>query len=129
MSTANDSLLYTLALAGFPVTDDVALSSTAQATAAPVIGDLARVVTSVANGAMMLKSSVSGEAPPICFVVNDSANAVKVFPFVGESLNGTANNSLSIPSGQSGVFIRVPPQIAKGGGGGGTIDWRSAVIP
>jgi hypothetical protein len=129
MSTANDSLLYNLALNGFPVTDDVSATSTAQSTATAVVGDLVRVIQSVANGALVLKSSLSQDAPPLAFVVNDSGNAIKVFAFTGEFLNGVANGSLSIPGGQSGIFVRVPPQVAKGGGGGGTLDWRSAVIP
>lgn len=130
MSTANDALLYNLGLLGFPVTDDVLIAAgTTQAGASPLIGDLIRVTSSIANGALVLKSSVSQEAPPLLFVVNDSAQTIKVFCFAGENLNGTLNSSLSISSGQSAIFVRVPVQTVKGGGGGGTIDWRAAAIP
>ena len=130
MSTANDALLYNLALQGFPATDDAAApNASSQGTATAFIGDLLRVTTSAANGSVILKSNLSNEAPPLCFVVNDSPNTIKVYPFAGESLNGTTNLALSIPSGQSAIFVRVPPASSKGGGGGGTIDWRAAVIP
>jgi hypothetical protein len=130
MSTANDALLYNLAISGFPVTDDAgAPNANSQSTGTPVVGDLLRVVTSVSNGSVTLKSSVSNDAPPLCFVVNDSPNTIKVYPFSGESLNGTLNLALSVPSGQSGIFVRIPPATSRGGGGGGTVDWRAAVIP
>jgi hypothetical protein len=129
MSVANDSLLYNLALQGFPCTDDQSAMNTTQVLGTPVIGDLFRVIKSATNGSLMLKSSISNEASPLIFVVNDSPNTIVVFPFVGESQGGSTNASLSIPTGQSGVFVRVPPQVQRGGGGGGTGDWRSAVIP
>lgn len=130
MSVANDALLYNLAITGFPVTDGlVAGPANAQGTAVSIIGELARCISAVANGSFILKSSLSNEAPPLVFVVNDSANTIKVFAFAGENLNGSLNAALSIPSGQSGIFIRVPVQQQKGGGGGGTLDWRAAAIP
>lgn len=129
MSTANDALLYNLGIEGFPTTGDQTANQTTQALGTPVIGSVLRVVSAVANGACTLKSSLSNEASPMVFVVNDSTQAIKVFPSVGESQGGTANASLSIPAGQSAVFVRVPVQTIKGGGGGGTLDWRSAVIP
>jgi hypothetical protein len=130
MSTANDSLLYNLALQGFAVTDDQNCGQTTQTLATPIIGDLFRVTTSVSNGSAQLKSSISNEASPLIFVVNDSPNTIKVFPFVGETEGGVANASLSIPTGQSGIFVRVPPQVSKGGGVvQGTGDWRIAIIP
>jgi hypothetical protein len=131
MSVANDSLLYNLGLQGFPVTDNqAALNANSQTTAVAVIGDAFRVTTSVANGSCVLKSSISNEASPLIFVINDSPNTIKVYPSVGETEGGAANSPLSIPAGQSGIFVRVPPQIAKGGGGNqGTGDWRVAVIP
>jgi hypothetical protein len=130
MTVANDSLLYNLALAGFPVTDDQSAGLTTQTTGTPIIGDAFRVTTSAgANGACILKSSLSNEACPLVFVINDSPNTIKVFPTPGESQGGSANASLSIPAGQSGIFVKVPVLVQKGGGGGGTTDWRSAVIP
>lgn len=130
MSTANDSLLYNLALQGFPVTDDQNCGQTTQTLGTPIIGECFRVTTAVSNGTAQLKSSISNEAAPLIFVINDSANTIKVYPFVGETQAGVANGSLSIPTGQSGIFVRVPPQVAKGGGvNQGTGDWRVAIIP
>jgi hypothetical protein len=129
MSVANDSLLYSLGLAGFPVTDAQSAPVTSQTTGTPIIGDAFRVISAVANGACILKSSLSNEACPLVFVVNDSGSTIKVFPSPGENQGGSLNASLSIPSGQSGIFVRVPVQVQKGGGGGGTADWRSNVIP
>ncbi len=131
MSTANDALLYNLGLTGFPVYDDVfiATAQITQALSVPVFGELTRVVSAPANGALILKSLLSNDAPPLVFVVNDSAQTIVVFCFKGENLNGSLNGSLSIPSGQSGIFVRVPPTAAKGGAGVGTTDWRSAAIP
>jgi hypothetical protein len=129
VSVANDSLLYSLGLAGFPVTDNQSALLLTQATGVAVIGDAFRVTNSVSNGACVLKSSVSNESCPLVFVVNDSPNTIKVFCSPGENLGGSLNASLSIPTGQSGIFVRVPVQVQKGGGGGGTADFRAAVIP
>jgi hypothetical protein len=125
MSAANTALLYNLGLLAFPVTDDLSTTANNTQTAAPVlIGELCRVVTAVANGSFVLKQLLTLEAPPLVFVVNDSANTIKVFSFIGETLNGGANGALSIPTGQSGIFISVPGQKNAG-----VTDWRAAVIP
>jgi hypothetical protein len=131
MSTANDSLLYNLGLVGFPVTDNTSATVTAsqQNTGTAVVGDAFRVTNSNANGACVLKSSLSNEASPLTFVVNDSPNTIRVYAAPGENMGGVLNSFLAIPTGQSGIFVRVPVQVQKGGGGGGTADWRSAVIP
>jgi hypothetical protein len=131
MSIANDSLLQNLATLGFTLTDNLAANNATQALAFPLIGDFCRFLNAAANGTAILKSSLSNEAPPIVFVVNDSAQTMKVYCAIGETMSGVANGSLAIPSGQSGIFIRVPPAIAKGGGdvGTGVGDWRVAVIP
>jgi hypothetical protein len=137
VSVANTALLYNLGLEGFAVTDDlVAGPAAARATACRLPSQLNRVVSSVASGCLALPSIISGEAAWVVFVVNDSANAVLVgaaAPGGGgasqETINGAATTSnygagtLSIPAGQSGIFVPVP------NGKGGTLDWRSAVIP
>jgi hypothetical protein len=128
MSVANTALLYNLGLTQFPVYDDLAsLVVTVQTGATSLIGEACRVTTAIANGAFTLKSLLTLDGPPLVFVINDSAQTIKVFPFLStaspESINGTANLALSIPTGQSGIFISVPN--AKGA----TQDWRAAVIP
>lgn len=62
-------------------------------------------------------------------VVNDTANALAVFPSAGESINAlAANASFSVPAGQSGIFI--PPAPAASGGATTILPvWRAAVIP
>jgi len=128
MSTTNDAILYSMGIRHVAVTDNQSALNTAQGQGTPVIGSLFRVTNSVANGACTLKSSLTNEAQAMVFVINDSPNTIKVFSSVGENQSGSANASLSIPTGQSGVFVRIPVQTSKGGGGGGTLDWRSAVI-
>lgn len=137
MSVANTALLYNLGVEGFLVSDDLSAGpATARATALRLPSQLNRVTVSVANGACCLPSIISGEAAWIVFVVNDSPNTIVVgaaAPGGGastqETINGTATTSnygagtLSIPSGQSGIFVPVP------NGKGGTLDWRAAAIP
>ena len=124
MSVANTALLYNLGLLAFPVTDDLTAGPASTQNGAPVLnGELCRCVSSGVNGSFMLKSLLTQDAPPLVFVVNDSPNTIKVYPFTGENVGGSGNSPLSIPAGQSGIFISVPN--AKGG----TQDWRSAVIP
>lgn len=62
-------------------------------------------------------------------VINDTANALAVFPAAGESINALgANTALSIPAGQCGIFF---PSVPPYGGGATAIvtNWRAAVIP
>lgn len=132
MSVANQALLYNLALLGTTVDDDcTANSGGLQAGAWPIKSEACRVtvagaplsIGAVANSSCVLKSVLSAEASQFTFVINDSTVTIKVFCAPGETLGGVANASLSIPSGQSGVFVRVPNAINPGG------DWRAAVIP
>jgi hypothetical protein len=124
MSTANTALLYNLALLGTPVDDDIIGNGVASSQAgAPVLrSELTRITKAAANDSFVLKSILSGEANSLTFVVNDSANTIKVFCAIGETLGGVLNSSLSIPTGQSGIFVRVPNAL-------GTPDWRAAAIP
>ncbi len=129
MSTTNDSARYDLAQLGLVEFDGLSCNNTTQATATALLGEINRVVISAAaNGAAVLKSVLSNEAPPICYVINDSANTIKVFPFTGENINGSLNTSLSVVAGGLACFFRVPPLLSKSGGGGGTNDWRGAAI-
>ncbi len=133
MTIANDSLMQQVATLGITITDNMGAAATTQATATPLVNEVNRFTTANAGGtgAAILKSSLTNEAPPLCFVVNDSPYTIKIFPAIGEYQGGVLNASLSIPSGQSGIFVRVPPALATKGGNTGTGigDWRSAVIP
>jgi hypothetical protein len=53
-------------------------------------------------------------------VINDGVNAMSVFCWPNDTLNGTLNGSLSIASGACGIFIKVD--------NGVTQDWRAGVI-
>jgi hypothetical protein len=131
MSQTNDSLLYNLGLSGFPVTDNNACpNASSQATATRIIGDAWRVTTSVANGSAILPSILSQEAPPLVFVINDSPNSIKVYPFLStaspELMNTSANAALTIVAGGWGMFVKVPPLTTKGGGTQGTSNWSGS---
>jgi hypothetical protein len=102
--------------------DVVAGAASAQGTAQPVVGLQTRVKVSAASGSLVLGSLLSRETPvQFHFVVNETAGAVLVYSALGETQNGVANASLSIPSGQSAIFVPVANSA-------GTIDWRSSVI-
>jgi hypothetical protein len=53
-------------------------------------------------------------------VINDGVNAMSVFCWPGDSLNGVTNASLSIPAGSVGILLKVDT--------GSLLDWRGAVI-
>lgn len=134
MTVANDALLLNLGLNQFPVFDDMVASNTTQATATRLVSQVSRFTKVAASGAAVLPSLLSLEAPTLVFVINDDpADALTVFPATGETRNGTLNSGLSVPAGQSAIFIAVlAAKTAKGGGiapGSFANDWRSAVIP
>jgi hypothetical protein len=133
MSVANDALLQSLGQNDFQVLDTQNAFNTTQGTASKCPGNVTRFTTVASGGAAVLPSLLTNEAGPIAFVINDGANALSVYPFTGETRNGSANSALSVPAGQSAIFIKVSAsQIAKGGGivpGSLVNDWRSAVIP
>jgi hypothetical protein len=133
MSIPNDALLVALGQEQFPVLDGQSANNTTQATASKCPGSVTRFTIVASGGAAVMPSLLTGEAGPIAFVINDGVNALLVYPFTGETRNGTLNSALSIPAGQSAIFIKVTAsQIAKGGGiapGSFANDWRSAIIP
>ena len=53
-------------------------------------------------------------------MINDGTNAMSVFCWPGDTLNGTLNGSLSIANGACGIFVKVD--------NGVTQDWRAGVI-
>lgn len=128
MSLANNALLNALALDGIPVDDDRTAGGpagvTTQAGASALVSQLTRFTVGGANFSCVMKSVLSGDASPLSFVVNDTATAINFFPAPGEFNNGTVNQVLSIPAGQSLIAVRVPNNLA-----GASSGWRSAVIP
>jgi hypothetical protein len=53
-------------------------------------------------------------------VINDGTNAMAVWSWPGDTLNGTLNSSLAIASGACGIFIKVDT--------GSLLDWRGTVL-
>jgi hypothetical protein len=135
MSAANDALLLALAQDGYPLVDDLAAPNTTQQLATRCFGVVSRFTTSTASAtaSAILPSLNTNEAPPIMFVINDSPNTIRTYPFTGETEGGVANAALSIPAGQSGIFVKITAAaVGKGGGqlpGSFANDWRIAVIP
>ncbi len=135
----NDALLEQLCETyGIAASEELYLfagASTAQG-AGPVKGQLHRiVVNNVANAALTMKSILSNDAPSFVWIINDGAQSVNVFPFTGgtdtaEKMNGVANASQAVAAGQAALFMSIPVQIKKKGGtsGGGTFDWRAAIL-
>jgi len=129
MSVANTALLYNLGLLAFPVIDNLSstVATATQTGAIALVGELHRVTKAVSTGSFILKSLISNEAPPLVFVVNDSAQTINVYPTVGETMNGVANAAFQITTGTSGIFIAIPTaHLAKGAS---SVDWRAALIP
>jgi hypothetical protein len=132
----NDALMEVLSEDGWPVGDEIFIGTgagTTQAAGIPVRGAAHRVMqlgAGTASAAVVMKSIKSQEAPSMVWLINDSAQAVAVFCAAGDSMAGAANGSFSLTAGNAAVFCRIPAQIKRKGGtsGGGTIDWRPALI-
>jgi hypothetical protein len=65
---------------------------------------------------LLAKEAMTGSI----IVINDGVNAMSVYSWPGDTLNGTLNASLSVPAGSVGIFIKVDT--------GALLDWRGAVI-
>jgi hypothetical protein len=133
MTVANDALLNALGNEGLQIYDNLSAPNTTQATATKCIGQVCRFTKVAATGTAVLPSLVSYEAQFLAFVINDDpTNALLVWPFGTETKNG-ANSALSVPAGQSAIFIAVSAaKVGRGGGfasGSLVNDWRAAVIP
>jgi hypothetical protein len=129
MSLANDSLLVAVAASGF-TNQEVTAPNTAQGSATRVSEQVIRIIAGVSNGAVVLPSILSGEAGslPLGWVINDSPNTIKIFPFTGESQNGVVNQSLSVSSGAAAFYYKEPAATGKGGGQTGTTNWHSNTV-
>jgi hypothetical protein len=53
-------------------------------------------------------------------VINDGTNAMSVYSWPGDTLNGTLNGSLSVPAGSVGILLKVD--------NGVTQDWRGVAL-
>lgn len=122
MSTTNDALLKTLRNIDYPVRDLEPGAASTQGTAAPILGVVTRVKFPIASGSLILRSLLSEEMPlKPHFVINDTVGAILVYPFTGETQNGSLNASLSIAAGDFAIFLPVR-------NAAGVVDWRSSVV-
>jgi hypothetical protein len=132
VSTTNNAVLYSLGADSYMVGGGVAAGpSGVRGTAPRVPSQCSRVTLSaVANGAFVLPSILSGEDYQLMWVINDSANAIVVSAAPGETMNGVASTGnlsagiLTIPAGQSGVFVPVSQEVSFSSTG----DWRASVV-
>jgi hypothetical protein len=130
MSLANDSLLEALAASGYTNQELFATNANSQNTAVRIMEQVVRVIGGVSNGSIVLPSILSGDAGsmPLGWVVNDSPNTIKLFPFTGESQNGVTNGSLSVSAGAAIFYYKEPAATRKGGGQTGTTNWHSNTV-
>lgn len=87
---------------GDDITVAVAAAGTTQLTAIPLTGSVTFLTTAAASSGVILPTA-SGKGEYGVF--NGGANAVAVYPAVGESINGSsANTSFSVTNGKSAIF-------------------------
>jgi hypothetical protein len=53
-------------------------------------------------------------------VVNDGTNAMSVWCWPGDTLNGVTNGSISVPAGSVGIFLKVDTGVIQ--------DWRGVSL-
>lgn len=127
MSTATVAALFNLAqLPGSNVVDGLRSAVAASQAAAPNLpAKVNRVQQASANGSFILDSLIDGDSQGSVWVLNESTQTINVFPFVGEKMDGVANQVKAIPTGCVGIFIPVVNGLGALGLTPG--DWRSAV--
>lgn len=120
MSVTNSNLLIHLGRMRYNIDDDRSGGAlAAQAGAAPLLNAATRcTVSSAATASFILPDILTNEADGIIWVLNDSANSINVYPFIGQNMNGGANAALAVAAGGFGVFSRVSS----------TSDWRAAAF-
>jgi hypothetical protein len=139
MSLANDSILQDLIDQGnFPYMDNLTATAQAssflQASTVCCRSQINRFTNVPSTGTAVLPQMATGEADEMVVVINDGANSMNVYPFVGEKQNGATSAfgavtaALTVPAGQSGVFF-----MGRGVKRGGVpttlpLEWKSGVI-
>lgn len=120
MSTATLALMGHLARHGFTIDDDRSAGAlAAQAGASPITRNVTRcTVSSAATASFILRDILTNDTPSMVFVINDSANSINVYPFVGQNINGSLNTALAVAAGGFAFFSRVQA----------TLDWRAAAF-
>lgn len=119
MSTTTLSLSGYLGRRGYNLDDNrTAGPAAAQATAFPLTSGATRVTVAAATGSFILQDVLTNVAPDVCWVLNDSANSINVYPFSGQNINGALNTPLAVAAGGFALFLRIRA----------TLDWRAAAF-
>jgi hypothetical protein len=124
MSVTNLAVMQVIAAGARPSVELVAGPAAAQATAVRMNNAVVRCTKGAATGSFILPSILSGEANEFMMLVNDTAVALNVYPWVGEKLGGTLNAAASVPAGTTGIFL----PILNGVNNPTTLDWRPAIF-
>lgn len=131
MTASTDAVRAFIVLLGATLDDDmVALVGGAQSSSPRLRSEASRFtkVATAADSCQLPNLGTQEAGGMTRIVINDTANALAVFPSAGESINAlAANTALSIPAGQAGIFI--PGAQPTGGATATLTNWRAAVIP
>jgi hypothetical protein len=138
MTIVNDSTLQAFLELQLPMLDN--LMATAQASSflqgstVCLRSQINRFTSVASTGTAVLPQMATGEADPFIVVVNDGANSMNVYPFVGEKQNGATSAfgattaALAVPAGQSAVFV-MGRGVKKGGVATALpLEWKSGLL-
>lgn len=121
MSTTNNALLGHLSHLRIPFTDNLTAGSAATQAGAPSVPTMAsRFTLNAGNtGSAVLRDVISLDAPDVCWVINDTAFSMDIYPNANgtQTINGSGS-PLTIASGGFGFFVRIRS----------TADWRAAAF-
>lgn len=120
MSATNTTLMGHLARHGFTLDDNRSGGAlAAQAGAAPITRNVTRcTISSAATASFILRDILTNDTDSMMWVINDSANSINVYPFVGQNINGALNTALAVAAGGFAFFSRIQA----------TLDWRAAAF-
>jgi hypothetical protein len=124
MSVTNLAVMFVIASGTRASVELVAGPAAAQNTATRLNNAVVRCTRGVATGSFILPSILSNEANEAIMLVNDTAGALNVYPWVGEKLGGTLNAAASVGAGTTGIFL----PILNSSGNPTTLDWRPAIF-
>jgi hypothetical protein len=138
MTIANDSVLQAFLELQLPMQDNLSAtaqgSSFLQGSSVCLRSQINRFTVAPSTGTAVLPQMATGEADPVVVVINDGANSMNVYPFVGEKQNGATSAfgavtaALAVPAGQAAVFV-MGRGVKKGGVATALpLEWKSGTI-
>jgi hypothetical protein len=86
----------------FPVQTITAIAPSAQVTAALIASDTAYVTVTPSGGAVKLPSAQAGR---VITVINNGANLLTVWPFLGDNINNAGTNLILVGGIASGSIL------------------------